>query len=89
MAQGGGGGGRTAGIDLRQRRVGAPLAVPQLRHHLPDDRLDLRVVEHQPPSALLYFTTPPTSSVSTMAMITASQGRLSVTLVRRAELPVA
>ena len=37
----------------------------------------------------LYFTSPPTSHVSTMAMITASHGRRSVASVCRAELPEA
>ncbi len=77
------------GVHLRQRRVGTALPLPELRHHLADDRLDVSVVHHQPTPALEYVTAPPTSNVSTMATITPSQGRLSVTSVRRAELPVA
>ncbi len=59
-----------------------------------DDRLDLPVVEHRTHDdaasrPLWYFTSPATSHMSTIAMMTASQGRSRVISVCRAELPEA
>ena len=89
VAESVGGRRRPLGVHLRQRCVGTALPLLELRHHLAYDRLDAGVVQHQPTSPLEYVTAPPTSNVSTIATITPSQGRLSVTSVRRAELPVA
>ncbi len=51
-------------------------------------RFPLRAVTHAfSASPLQYLTTPSISQLSTIAMITASHGRLSVTMVCLAELP--
>src|SRR5690606_28346068 len=66
-----------------------------LAHYAVHNCLNLPVVHYSASPAstagpsFWYFTSPPTSQVSTMAMITASHGRRSVKTVCRAELPVA
>ena len=76
-------------LRIRSLTVARPLALTQLGHHPLDDGFDPGRVHPQPSLALSYFSSPPTSRVSTMAMITPSQGRLSVYTVWRAALPVA
>ncbi len=74
---------------LHRRTVAHPFPLAEFGHHLLDNGLNAGIVHRQSACALSYFTMPFTSTVSTMAMMTASQGRLSVSLVWRAALPVA
>ncbi len=57
------------------------LGVAELVVHAVDDRLNLLEIHGHPSLALSYVTAPSTSTVSTIAMMTPSTGRLSVILV--------
>ena len=74
-------------LDIGTMADAFPLA--QLRHHIFDDGFYSCVIHGHSSRFLSYLSSPSTSSSSTIAMMTPSQGRLSVNFVWRAALPVA
>src|SRR5207248_11473466 len=83
-------GGVRGARDGHERRRRAAAAALDVRGDPARDLVDLAIGEAVHRRAhFLYFSTSPTYQQSTMARITESTGRLSVTVVCRAELPAA